>query len=258
MHRRFLGLSAALAALAVFAAMPFAANASHSWANYHWGRTSNPFTLKLGDNVSSTWDSYLATTSADWTASSVLNSTIVAGGAGSPKRCNATSGRVEVCNTTYGRNGWLGVAQIWISGNHILQGTVKLNDTYFNASPYNTLAWRNLVMCQEVGHTFGLGHQDEAFSDPNLGTCMDYTNSPSSNQHPNQHDYDQLETIYVHLDSTTTVGSMPASMKNGDFTAANSWGKLVSSAAAGRSQTFEREFSGGFRLVTHVFWVSPH
>jgi hypothetical protein len=28
--------------------------------NYHWARTSNPFTLKLGDNVSSAWDSYSA------------------------------------------------------------------------------------------------------------------------------------------------------------------------------------------------------
>ncbi|MBI1895150.1 MAG: hypothetical protein HYS04_01245, partial [Acidobacteria bacterium] len=50
------------------------------------------------------------------------------------------------------------------------------------------------------------GHQDEDFNNPNLGTCMDYTSNPSSNQHPNQHDYDQLELIYAHLDSTTTVG----------------------------------------------------
>jgi len=258
MHRRFLGLSAAVAALAVFAAMPFAASASHSWANYHWARTSNPFTLQLGDNVSSMWDSYLATTSSDWSKSTVLDTTIVTGGAGTAKRCNATTGRVEVCNTTYGRNGWLGVAQIWASGDHIVQGTVKLNDTYFNTSTYNTPAWRNLVMCQEVGHTFGLAHQDEVFTNPNLGTCMDYTNNPSTNQQPNAHDYDQLAAIYAHLDSTTTVASMPASLQNGDFAAANSWGKLVSSAAAGQSQTFEREFAGGFRLVTHVFWVSPH
>ncbi|MBI5946935.1 MAG: hypothetical protein HY875_02210 [Chloroflexi bacterium] len=259
MHRRFLGLWAAMAALAVFAAMPFAANASHAWGSYHWARTANPFTLKLGDNVSGTWDPYLATTSTDWSASTVLDTTIVAGGAGSPKRCSATLGRVEVCNSTYGNNGWLGVAQIWITGGtHIAQGTVKVNDTYFNTSKYNTPAWRNLVMCQEVGHTFGLGHQDENFSNANLGTCMDYTSDPSSNQHPNAHDYEQLETIYAHLDSTTTVSSMPASMKNGDFSAANSWGKLVASSANGQSQVFERDFGGGARLLTHVFWVNPH
>ena len=53
-----------------------------------------------------------------------------------------------------------------------------------------------MVMRQEVGHVFGLAHQDEDFNNPNLGTCMDYTGDPESNQHPNQHDRDQLDTIY--------------------------------------------------------------
>ncbi|MEP7130556.1 MAG: hypothetical protein ABI770_05450 [Sphingomicrobium sp.] len=93
---------------------------------------------------------------------------------------------------------------------------MKLNDTYFNSAQYNTPAWRNLVSCQEVGHTYGLDHQDETFDNYNLGTCMDYTNAPSggvvggfnygpSNVAPNAHDYSELSTIYSHLDSTTTV-----------------------------------------------------
>jgi hypothetical protein len=41
------------AVLAVMAAFPFSASANHSWGSYHWARTSNPFNLKLGDNVSS-------------------------------------------------------------------------------------------------------------------------------------------------------------------------------------------------------------
>ena len=40
-----------LVALAVvattFAGFVGAATANHSWGNYHWARTSNPFTLKL-------------------------------------------------------------------------------------------------------------------------------------------------------------------------------------------------------------------
>jgi hypothetical protein len=40
---------------------------------------------------------------------------------------------------------------------------------------------------------------------------MDYIRSPASNQHPNQHDYDMLVTIYSHLDSTSTVASASAS-----------------------------------------------
>ena len=43
---------------------------------------------------------------------------------------------------------------------------------------YNTPAYRRFVTCQELGHDFGLDHQDEVFDNPNLGSCMDYTNDP--------------------------------------------------------------------------------
>ena len=252
-----------VAALAVaFTGISSQSVANHSWGGYHWARTANPFTLKLGDNVSASWDSYLATTSTDWSKSTVLDTTIVAGQAGTARRCRATAGRVEVCNTTYGNNGWLGVAQIWISGTHITQGTVKMNDTYFNTATYNTPAWRNLVMCQEVGHTFGLDHQDETFDNPNLGTCMDYTNNPGTNQHPNQHDYDELVTIYSHLDSTTTVdttkalaAALPRDWVDHDYNVRSQWGKLVKESKNGLKEVYVLDFGQGHKLVTFVRWA---
>ncbi|MBC9002950.1 MULTISPECIES: hypothetical protein [Micromonospora] len=40
----------------------------------------------------------------------------------SPKTCKATAGRVEVCNSAYGNNGWLGIASISVTGGtHITQ-----------------------------------------------------------------------------------------------------------------------------------------
>src|SRR3989344_796818 len=138
------------------------ANADHSWGGYHWARTANPFTLELGDNVSSSWDGYLSTTASDWSTSSVVDTTVKTGKT-KARLCKATNGRVEVCSERYGSTGWLGVAQIWVSGSHITKGAVKMNDTYFNTATYNTPAWRNMVMCQEVGHTLGLDHQDENF-----------------------------------------------------------------------------------------------
>jgi hypothetical protein len=229
--------------------------ASHSWGNYHWARTSNPFTLKLGDNVSSAWDSYLATTSSDWTQSTVLNTTIVAGSA-MPKTCKPTAGMVQVCNATYGANGWLGIASIWASGSHITQGTVKLNDTYFNTATYNTPAWRNLVTCQEVGHTFGLSHNDEDFNTTN-GTCMDYSNDPVPNQHPNAHDYSQLQTIYQHVDSTTTVSSatsVPPAVANANLNALEEWGDLEEVSQGGKVHTYVREL-GDTTMITTVMWA---
>jgi hypothetical protein len=161
-------------------ALQISPSANHSWNGYHWARTANPFTVSLGNNVTSAWNPFLSIASADWSQSSVLNTTIAAGGT-RPRNCKATSGRVEVCNAGYGFTGWLGVAQIWVSGSHITQGTVKMNDSYFNTATYNTPSWRQFVMCQEVGHTFGLDHQDENFDNLNLGTCMDYTNDPARN-----------------------------------------------------------------------------
>lgn len=230
---------------------PSVALASHSWGGYHWARTVNPFTLKLGDNVSSVWDSILGTTSSDWSKSTVLDTTIVAGGT-RPRNCRATSGRVEVCNSKYGNTGWLGLAQIWVSGPHIVQGVTKVNDTYFNTSTYNTTAWRNLVMCQEVGHTLGLAHQDENFNNGNLGSCMDYTSNPDTNQHPNQHDYDELELIYAHLDSTTTI-SQTLFPGQGNFDNPTEWGRLVKKQ--GRVAVFERDFGLGNKLFTFVIYA---
>jgi hypothetical protein len=233
--------------------VPTLAVANHSWGGYHWARTSNPFTLKLGDNVSSAWDSYLATASSDWTQSSVLNTTIVPGGT-RPKPCKPTSGRDEVCNASYGNNGWLGIAQIWITGGeHITQGVVKVNDYYFNQAPYNTPAWRRLVMCQEVAHTFGLDHQDENFNNPNLGSCMDYTSDPDgppSNEHPNQHDYDQLEEIYSHLDSFTTVGVPSRNSLSG-----RSWGRLVSGSRVSGESLYVKSDRRGNAVYTFVIWA---
>ena len=125
-----------------------------------------------------------------------------------------------------------------------------MNDTYFNTSAYNTTAWRNLVSCQEVGHTFGLDHQDENFDNANLGTCMDYTSNPGTNQHPNQHDYAELEIIYGHLDSTTTVGSIV----NGSA-AASGWGRLVSSSASSHSSIYRLDLGNGQSVLTHVIWA---
>lgn len=253
----FVAVAVTILALVAF---PSAAYANHSWGGYHWARTSNPFTLKLGDNVSGQWDAMLVTASNDWSQSNVMDTTIVAGGA-KPRNCRPTSGRVEVCNASYGNTGWLGVAQVWITGGtHITQGTVKNNDYYFGSSTYayNNTAEMQHVICQEIGHTFGLDHQGE--SGISLNTCMDYYHNTSANDtqstHPNSHDYQELSTIYSHLDSSTTIGAvtqMPNEMANGDFGSPNAWGSEVSANA--RESVFVRDFGNGNQVVTFVIWV---
>jgi hypothetical protein len=238
--------------------------ANNTWGCYHWARSSNPVQLNIGDNVNSTWDGHLDVAIADWNSSAVLALTEVAGGT-RPKNCRPTSGRIEVCNARYGNSGWLGIAQIWVNGCHITQATTKVNDYYFDQPQYNSPAWRQFVMCQEVGHDFGLDHQDETFDNPNLGSCMDYTNDPDggpggasnndpSNEHPDSHDYQTLSSIYSHTDSAATASPSPA---NSDHNVPAEWGALVRTLAGGRVQVFERDLGNGHKMITRVIWADP-
>jgi len=214
MHNKKMFVIAGLVlSLGVFTAV---ANANNSWGKLHWDlsteeSTANPLTL--GDNLTtSVWNTSLAVASLDWNVS-VLKNQIVAG---SNTPCDPVLGGVEVCNAEYGNNGWLGIAQLWVyrgRSSHIAQALVKVNDTYFDTPQYDTQAWRDYVVNQEVGHTIGLDHQDENFNNANLGTSMDYTSDPDGtifgqldNRHPNQHDYDVLTEKYAHLNETKDDG----------------------------------------------------
>lgn len=256
-----LGLS--LAALAV------PGFASHSWGPYHWARTTPQFTLMLGNNMTAAdWKRHLAQTSSDWNSgNSAVLTTVVAGT--SNKRCAMVPGTTQVCNGKYGRNGWLGLASINISGGiHITQGSAKVNDTYFSMPTYNNPNEKLHVVCQEVAHTFGLDHQSEDGSSQN--TCMDYFSNTGANAGstqsttPNAHDFEQLNIIYNHLDNTSTVAAAstgtaaarPGASSAGDISDdPRSWGQLIRQSANGRNSIYERHNRDGSKTLTHVYWT---
>ena len=260
------------------------ASATHAWDGLHWARIGT-LNIRLADDVSSIWEPYLATASADWTKSTPIDTTVIQGYR-NPYYCNPTFGRVEVCSYRYGSTGWLGIAQVWTSSGHVVQAIVAINDTYYALAKYNTPAWRRMVMCQEIGHTFGLDHQDENKLNANLGTCMDYTSDPSgtlgtngtlSNEHPNAHDYDELRIIYGHNDgwqlsstratTTTPFGAnsvaeqitqnhMPPSVQVPPASQ-REWGLGVAADRKGRGRVFVRRLSQGVDQTTFVTWVDP-
>lgn len=227
--------------------------AGHAWSTYHWKRGSAELSIPTGDNVDSRWDSYLDQAIVDWNKSTVINSAKVAGTT-NPKNCRAVAGTIQVCNANYGQNGWLGLASISISGGHISQGTTKVNDTYYNMAQYNTPAWRAAVMCQEIGHDYGLGHQDENSNDDRTTSCMEYTNNPVGNEHPDAHDYEQLVAIYNHAESGAAVmGGGSSAAETGDTPA--EWGRAVHFMKDGRPDVFERIDGPGQKTITHVYWA---
>jgi hypothetical protein len=280
---------ARLAALALAAAAAAAvpASANHSWGTYHWATTDKVVKVKMNAAITAQWEPYVdRAISIDWespvgpwadhlTLGTRINLAV------SRKKCTPIAGQILVCNDLYGQRGWLGIASIWADAQgHITQATTKLNDTYFSQARYNTEAWRRMVTCQEIGHDFGLAHQDEGFTNLNLGSCMDYTNDPSgnaggvngslSNEDSNAHDFEQLHTIYNHTDGYTTAVSpsttnfgirefgkpqpQAAAPDDSGETPAE-WGRAVRSDGLGRPDVFVQDLPGGRRKITHVFWA---
>lgn len=237
--------------------------ANHSWGNYHWATTALPATLKVGDCLTSAdWKNQLDLTNADWNNPAAFGATstpiLLTKMACAPtKKCTMVKGTTQVCNGNYGKNGWLGLASINISGDHITQGTAKMNDSYFSTAKYNNPNERRHVMCQEIAHTFGLGHQSEDGSSQD--SCMDYFSNTGVNAtstlstRPNAHDFEELNLIYDHVDGTTTLASSTSATSNMDDP--KNWGELVSQSRNGRGSYYEKRHENGSVTITHVYWT---
>lgn len=123
-----------------------------------------------------------------------------------------------------------------------MKATTKVNDSYFNSASYSYTAERH-VMCQEVGHGFGLDHQDESGADKD--TCMDYSNA-LDNPSPNAHDYEQLETIYnSHFDSGASPTFSPAANASVRVTRSDNL----------RSSHIISNYGNGYRVHTFITWA---
>lgn len=237
--------AAAFVTAAGLIAMPAAA--VHSWNGYHWARTSTQVAPPVVSIVNSTWAGYVSTAVSDWNQSTVIQSPFSTA-SGNGRTCKPQAGKILVCNAAYGNNGWLGIASIWLSGGHISQGTTKLNDTYYASAQYNTPAWRAAVTCQEIGHDYGLAHQDENFNTDATNSCMEYTNIPAGNEHPDAHDYNQLASIYSHVHAAAGLPEAVTSEQAIGNSRAD-WGKQMG------HHTFVKDLGQGKKVITDVLFV---
>ena len=158
--------------------------ASHSWrcrgsVAYHWSTTSVGLANPVQDGSIQRASS--AYTSAYSGAKNVWNATVMNLGSGND---------VEQRYGAYGTNGWLGLATISNISNCVIgHGKAQLNDSYLRDTTRYSQTAVDHVACQEVGHTFGLDHTRAS------GTCMNDRILTAGNQ-INQHDHDQLASIY--------------------------------------------------------------
>lgn len=154
----------------------------HSWNGYHWAG-SGERTPAVVDQTSS--DLYeIPAAVAEWAA------------LGTPiQPVTATSGEVTV------KEGfspfWYGLAQVFVEDGHITKGVVKLNTRLLESEGP---AAADHVLCQELGHIWGLDHLDGA-------TCMnDSLASLGNYTAPNSADRNTLNEIYAHADSSSAGG----------------------------------------------------
>lgn len=224
--------------------------ASHTWNNYHWARTTPSFNLQVVDSNTADWDDELNLSITQWSQSTKFDLIYVAGtdAARDRRRCTPIVGKVRSCNAAYGSNGWLGLASINLDANgHISQGTSKMNDSY--SASFASQDERRHVMCQELGHTFGLGHTSEDGTSQN--TCMDYSQSATSTA-PNAHDYDQLVAQYTHLDSYNSYSTSTAAVSAAQAAMAGRVPMGLRVNGNGRHETWVAHDGKGGTWVHHV------
>jgi hypothetical protein len=89
---------------------------------------------------------------------------------------------------------------------------------------------------------------------------MDYFSNTGSNANstlstrPNTHDYDELVTIYSHLDSTSTIKAATTASTSSEVTdKPETWGQLMKQSKNGRSSVYGRLNSDGSETYTHVY-----
>jgi len=274
-------ICAAVLALSVFALLPKPIAASHSWGPYHWARASAAIkNIPVRRLHSAGWVTRYNTAMTDWRKPAMTKIKPFTAATGGPSAaCTAPTGQVSSCDASYGNTGWLGLATIWISGSHIVRGNSKVNNTYFNQAFYNTIPWRQLVICQEIGHNFGLGHVNVVFGNRNVGSCMDYTNDPDgggaygpSNMHPYAHDYALINSKHNHIgfdipgqiaegmeaeeEAAPRETEMPRAMEAYNPVVLSQFGTLKQKGDGGRTAVYEIQFASGWKAVNFVTWAN--
>ena len=273
MSNRYLlrGICAALGALAIVTCMQVPASASHTWSNFHWRRTSSALTtIPVRRYHSAVWVTRYNAAIARWRSAAMTKirpATVLASGPRSNCASLLVAGAITSCDGAYGNTGWLGLATVWtVSGGHIYYARSLVNNTYYAQSYYNNIPWRQMVICQEIGHTFGVGHVNVTYNTPNTGSCMDYTNDPDggaggvsnsdpSNMNPNAHDYALINAKHTHIGALIPgfkpeMEILPAAMAAFKPTKLSQLGTLMAVGDGGRTERYEMDFGNGFKATS--------
>jgi len=166
---------------------------------YSWNTKSGEgLELTVANALTPDWHDEFDKAMADWNLSPDM--TLASSVVDVDLDCKPESGIMKVCNNDYGDVGWKGINEILTQGSTIVSSVAKMNEFYVgqfvNTGGTNIEDERQYTMCHEIGHGFGLPHQDEDFTNADLNSCMDYSMRPGANLIPNEQDFNSLTILY--------------------------------------------------------------
>ena len=235
-----------------FAGFVGAATANHSWGSYHWARTSNPFTLKLDNNVTTAWTPtspppLLTGLPPPCSTRAIITAIGLSEHAVSPAPAGSRS-----ATATYGNNGWLGVARSRSAAtHHPAHGQAQRH--LLQHSDLQHAPWRQPRHVPRGRPHVGLDHQDVNFDqhEPrDLHGLHQHTGPRTSTR--TRTTTTSCRPSTAHLDSTTTVGASAGFLPDACPVSPSPPANQVNRS------TYRTDLGDGHALVTHIFWIDSH
>jgi predicted Zn-dependent protease len=167
-------------------------NTTYNWNPDFVYPSDGGLRLTLQNALDDTWQGEFEAAVSDWQESDAL--VLTAERVEVDYNCNRIDGVMVVCNANFGETGWVGINENAIMDNIIVSSVAKMNEYYLRNADFDH---RRYTMCHEIGHGFGLPHTDENQYNANIGNCLDYTDSPSTNMYPGDVNMAKLREMYL-------------------------------------------------------------